>query len=80
MWSQEKLRQAVAFHAFKQVNQWYNCWLLSNHHGFWGVDELVGQCGDYPYTPYEQKHMLSETKYDTLWWTNILPWKMAQSK
>lgn len=27
-------KQAVAFHAFKQVNQWYNCWLLSNHHGF----------------------------------------------
>lgn len=27
-------KQAVAFHAFKQVNQWYNCWLLSNHNGF----------------------------------------------
>lgn len=27
-------RQAVAFHAFKDVNHWYNCWLVSNHHGF----------------------------------------------
>eukprot|EP00438_Fugacium_kawagutii_P000053 Skav215899 [mRNA] locus=scaffold1542:69726:70994:- [translate_table: standard] len=27
-------KKAVAFHAFKQVNQWYNCWLLSNHNGF----------------------------------------------
>ena len=27
-------KQAVAFHAFKQVNQWYNCWLLSNNNGF----------------------------------------------
>ncbi|CAK9063262.1 unnamed protein product [Durusdinium trenchii] len=27
-------KQAVAFHAFKEVNHWYNCWLLSNHNGF----------------------------------------------
>lgn len=32
--SQRCRRAAVAFHAFKEVNQWYNCWLLSNHHGF----------------------------------------------
>ena len=38
-------RQAVAFHAFKQVNQWYNCWLLSNNNGFWDTwDERCDWC------------------------------------
>ena len=27
-------RQTVAFHAFKQVDKWYNCWLLSENDGY----------------------------------------------
>ncbi|CAJ1396695.1 unnamed protein product [Effrenium voratum] len=27
-------KAAVAFHSFKKVNTWYNCWLLSNHDGY----------------------------------------------
>ncbi|CAE7245759.1 unnamed protein product [Symbiodinium natans] len=27
-------KKAVAFHAFKQVDKWYNCWLLSQNDGY----------------------------------------------